>query len=358
MRIAYSNRVRSLSLVTAIVLALTSAGCAGPGPASGGTDGPFGAAGSAGRELAASDPAHQRAERVLQVSSVHEETGMTLLEGPTFGTDGRLYLVDVTAPPNGPKVMAVDLDARHVRTVYTDAVGAYTSAQFGPIDGRLYLTDYAGGRIVSVTARGNDPRTVAEGRIKGRSMRPDDLAFDPAGNMFVTDSAYTTYPDAEPSGRVLRFDQVTGRASVLAANQPNPNGISFDLDGGALWVSQLDANRIDRLVLSPDGKTVTAGHTGMYIDGGTAQTDSNAVDAEGNVYQGMHGEPRVLVHGPDGRHRATITIPTEHEGLESATNIAIRPGTTDAYVTVSGPAGGFVYRFDAVAEGVRQSNGG
>ncbi|MFC8799041.1 hypothetical protein ACFT2C_15000 [Promicromonospora sp. NPDC057138] len=34
------------------------------------------------------------------------------------------------------------------------------------------------------------------------------------------------------------------------------------------------------------------------------------------------------------------------------------PGTTDAYMTRSGAAGGFVYEFDALAEGIRQSNGG
>lgn len=72
----------------------------------------------------------------------------------------------------------------------------------------------------------------------------------------------------------------------------------------------------------------------------------------------MHGIPRILVHGPEGRLRATVEIPEGDEDLESATNIAIRPGTTDAYVTVSGPAGGYVYRFDALAEGTRASNGG
>ena len=81
-------------------------------------------------------------------------------------------------------------------------------------------------------------------------------------------------------------------------------------------------------------------------------------DTAGNVYQGMHGRPEVRVYGPDGTHLTTVSIPAEDDGLQSATNIAIRPGTTDAYATVSGPAGGFVYRFDALAEGVRQSNGG
>jgi lactonase len=298
------------------------------------------------------------ARQVLKISSPHEATGMTLLEGPTFGEDGRLYLVDVTAPPGGPKVMAVDLDTHEVETVYTDETGAYTSAQFGARDGRLYLTDYLGGRILSVTPDGEDPQVVADGPVDGRRMYPDDLAFDEDGNMFVTDVAYTAYPDAEPSGRVLRFDVDTGKGSVLADHQPNPNGISFDLDGTALWVSQLDANRIDRLTLNEDGTAVTAGHAGMHVDGGAAQTDSNAVDAAGNVYQGMHGEPTILVYGPDGTHKATITVPEKDGDLESATNIAIRPGSRDAYVTVSGSSGGYVYRFRALADGSRQSNGG
>lgn len=320
--------------LTAVVLALPLAGCA-PAP-----------------------DTHRTAEQILQVTSVHEATGMTLLEGPTFDAEGRLHLVDVTAPAGEPKVMRVDLDSRAVAPVYTDETGAYTSAQFGPHDGRLYLTDYAGGRIVSITPDGDDPRVVAEGEIEGRPMHPDDIAFDDEGSLYVSDSSPTAYPAAAPSGRVLRFDGTTGEASVLADHQPNPNGISLDLDGGALWVSQLDANRIDHLTLSEDGTAVTSGHAAIHVDGGTTQTDSNAVDAAGNVYQGVHGEPRIEVHAPDGTHLTTITVPDEQDGLESATNLAIRPGTTDAYVTVSGPAGGFVHRFDALAEGVRQSNGG
>ncbi|WP_433868909.1 SMP-30/gluconolactonase/LRE family protein [Saccharopolyspora sp. CA-218241] len=306
----------------------------------------------------AGGPGEQVAEQVVEVAPARTNPAPTLLEGPTFGADGRLYLVDVTAPAGGPKVVAVDLESRAVDTVFTDDRSAFTSAQFSPVDGRLHLTDYANGRIVSVAADGSDPRPVVSGPVEGKPMQPDDLAFDEDGNMYVTDSEFTAYPGAEPSGRVLRFDADTGQGTVLADHQPNPNGISFDLDGGALWVSQLDANRIDRLTLNEDGTAVTAGHVGMHVDGGTAQTDSNAVDAAGNVYQGVHGEPKIIVYGPDGTHRATITVPEGDGDFESATNIAIRPGTTDAYVTVSGPSGGYVYRFDALAEGVRQSNGG
>lgn len=87
-------------------------------------------------------------------------------------------------------------------------------------------------------------------------------------------------------------------------------------------------------------------------------SDRESPDAQGNLYQGVHGIPRILFYGPEGRLRTIVEIPEKDEGLESATNIAIRPGTTDAYVTVSGPAGGYVCRFDALAEGTRASNGG
>lgn len=298
------------------------------------------------------------AERVLKVSEPHDETGMTLLEGPTFDDEGKLLLVDVTAPASGDKVMRIDLDSHGMSRFHTDDTSAFTSAQWGPNDGRLYLTDYAGGRIISVGPDGDDAQTVFEGNVEGRQMHPDDLAFDSDGNLFVSDSAATAYPDAESDGRVIRIDADSSEATVLAKGQPNPNGISLGPDDDELWVSQLDADRIDRLLLHDDHTAVTTGHTAIHIDGGAAQTDSNAIDAEGNVYQAMHGLPEIRVHGRDGRHLATVRIPDTAEGLESATNIAIRPGTDDAYITVSGHAGGFVYRFDALGEGTRQSNGG
>ncbi|WP_176168889.1 hypothetical protein [Krasilnikoviella flava] len=50
-------------------------------------------------------------------------------------------LVDVTAPAGGPKVVAIDLDAADVSTVFTDDRSAFTSVQLSPVDARLYLTD-------------------------------------------------------------------------------------------------------------------------------------------------------------------------------------------------------------------------
>lgn len=306
-------------------------------------------------------PVQQTAEQLLKLTEVHESTGMTLLEGPTFGPDGDLYVVDVTAPSGAPKVQRVDVGTQKASTVFTDATSAFTSAQFSPHDGRLYLTDIAGGTITSITSEGKDPVTFFSGEVDGVRLNPDDIAFNAEGDLYVSD--FTAMPgapleSASAGGRVVRIDHVTAGATVIADKMPSPNGISFTSDFKGLWLSQYAANRIDLLTLGVDGTSVVSQHPAVYVDGGAASVDSNAVDDDGNVYQAFEGQPRIDVYNPQGRLISSVGMPDGGAGLESATNIAIEPGTRNGYITVSGPDGGFIYTFKAEGDGIRQSNGG
>ncbi|WP_285320366.1 SMP-30/gluconolactonase/LRE family protein [Pseudarthrobacter sp. lyk4-40-TYG-27] len=282
---------------------------------------------------------------------------MTLLEGPVFGPDGGLYLVDVMAPAGGPKVMKLDVSSGSVETVYTDDASAFTSAQFSPYDGRLYLTDFVGGTVQSVTDAGKDHRTFFQGTPDGVAMNPDDIAFDRDGNLYVTDAAGSQDPYWKPTGRLVRIDRDTAEGNVLARDLPAPNGIAFTAAYDGLWVSHNTGNQIDYLSLSADGRKVQTAHPAVHVSAGVGQVDSLAVDAAGNTYVGLHNRAAVLVYRPDGELTATIAAPGK-DGVSSATNIAIRPGTTEGYMTVSGKDGGFIYGFTALADGVRQSNGG
>lgn len=295
------------------------------------------------------------AKKVMRLTKVHDETGMTLLEGPTFDEDGNLFVVDVTAPAGEPKVMRVDVEKKTSKEAHTDGRGSYTSAQFSPHDGRLYLTDFSHGEIVSLAPDGGDSRTYFSGEVDGAQMNPDDIAFDEKGNLYISDSRGLT--EGKAHGRVVRIDRESKKATVLADDLASPNGVSFDEDYRGLWFSELTENRIS--YLPRDGKGgVTSPHTAIRVDGGIAQTDSIAVDADGNLYQALHGRPAMAVYDKHGDRLGTVEIPAGDKGLESATNVAIKPGGTTAYMTVSGPAGGYVYTFDALAEGIRQSNGG
>src|SRR5699024_12383095 len=106
-------------------------------------------------------------------------------------------------------------------------------------------------------------------------------------------------------------------------------------------------------------RAVASAHPRVEFDGCTSWVDTNAVDAERNIDQAVHGQPRIHVYSATGEKLATVGVPSEAaEGVDTATNVAIEPGTTDAYMTVSGQDGGFVYEFEAFGEGIRQSNGG
>ncbi|MEU0304016.1 SMP-30/gluconolactonase/LRE family protein [Streptomyces sp. NPDC006175] len=334
--------VRSLA-VLATVGALALTGC--------GTQ----TSASAGREASAGADRTIRAHQVMQLTKVHEETGMTLLEGPVFDEDGDLLVVDVTAPEGKPKVMRVDVRKKKSRAFHTDGRGAYTSAQFSPYDGRIYLTDYSHGEIVSLAPDGGDLRTFFSGEVDGARMNPDDIAFDEEGNLYVSDSRSLSVGDAK--ARVVRVARDGAKATVVAGDLASVNGISFDADYQGLWISELTENRISYLRLDGEGRLASR-HTAIRVDAGIAQTDSIAVDADGNLYQALHGRAAMAVFDKHGERLATIELPAGARGLESATNVAITPGGTKAYMTVSGPAGGYLYTFDALAEGIRQSNGG
>jgi len=336
-------RARVATVATAVGAMVVLAGCAPAADEGGSVD------------EAAGPAVEQTSTELLQVTEPHALTGGTLLEGPTFHDDGSLFVVDVMAPAGEAKVLRIDVEAASAEQIFTDETSAFTSAQFHPSDGRLYLTDFLGGGVLSITPEGEDPQSHFSGVVDGVGVLPDDIAFAPDGTMFVTDTRGMDGPGWETPGRVIRID-ADGTASVLADDLPSPNGIVFDEDDAGLWVAQYNANRIDYFALDEERTRVVSAYPAIYVDGGIGRIDSTAVDAEGNIYQAFHEKSEIVVFAKTGEQIGVIRVPGE--GLESATNIAIAPGTTDGYLVVSGPAGGFVHTFEAYGEGIRQSNGG
>ncbi|YCQ26952.1 SMP-30/gluconolactonase/LRE family protein [Arthrobacter sp. Z4-13] len=223
----------------------------------------------------------------------------------------------------------------------------------------MYVTDFLSGAVRSMNTDGQDVQDVFTGPVDGTPMQPDDISFDSDGNLYVTDAAGARAPYWDATGRLVRIDGTTAQSAVLAAHLESPNGISFSPDDNALWLSLNTGNRVDYLTLTEPGTAVATAHPAIYASAGTAQVDSVSVDANGNLYMGLHNRPAVLIYNSAGELVRTIDIPrADKSGLSSATNVAIKPGTTEAFVTVSGRDGGFLYSFDALAKGIRQSNGG
>lgn len=128
--------------------------------------------------------------------------------------------------------------------------------------------------------------------------------------------------------------------------------------GGVLHSSLNTANQIDYIQLTDDSRGVRTAHPAIHVSAGMGQIDSLAVDADGNLYVGFHNQEAVVVFDATGQQTATINIPSKEGEILSATNIAIKPGTKDAYITASGKGGGWIHTLTALGEGIRQSNGG
>ncbi|MFE5029122.1 SMP-30/gluconolactonase/LRE family protein [Streptomyces sp. NPDC056656] len=279
----------------------------------------------------------------------------TVLEGPAFGPDGELYFVRSSALAGQPKILALDVRTRALRTVHTDTTGVYSSVQFSPVNGLLYATDFTGA-VDRMRIDGSGFTHLVSGPVLGSTMVADDLTFDKKGRFFVTDMRGASWKTV---GRVIGFDSDGHDPQLIQGGLASPNGISFDPEYHGLWVSEYADARELYLPLNADHTAAADGHPALYGNLGTTQFDSNAVDSAGNLYQCIWGGGKVLVYRPDGTLIARIVVPQAVERDELlTTNLAIKPGTNQGYLTVGGKRGGYIYTFRSPVPGGWQSNGG
>lgn len=355
-RTTAGNNRKNLALAAAFAIVLGAGGAAATTAAMADpADGKSADGNAAGR---GQGPREVPATRYAKVADLDPPSGfgpLTVLEGPAFGPDGKLYFVDLTAPAGGPKILKFDVRTKAVTPVYRDADSGFSSLQFSPADGKIYATDFKNGKIDRLNPDGSGFTTVFSGPVEGRTMVPDDLAFDKAGNMYVADYHGSPW---DPTGRIVRFDADGTHPTVLQGGLSAPNGISFNADYSALWVGEYSTGREALFTLAPDGKSVVESRVAMTANIGGHGFDSNAVDAAGNVYQVVIGTGKILVWNDHGDLIGTIMVPDERGWEPLVSNLVIKPGTTDGYITVGGKDGGYIYSFRAFAPGTPQSNGG
>jgi lactonase len=279
----------------------------------------------------------------------------TNLEGASFDRHGRLYFVNTTAPAGKPKIMTLDLATRKVTSLYTDSFSQLNCLVFDR-SGTMFLCDLKGRRVVRFNPSSRILSTVLD-RVGHSSLIPDDLTIDQAGDMYISD--YRGTPTA-PAGRIV-LRQADGTASVVVTGLAHPNGIVFTPDEHALWVTEDLPAKLDQIAeqLSSPAATTPAPtvHTAAYLSlGADAYADSLTTDGGGNVYLAVYGGREVLIFSPAGIQIGRVELPAS---APRVTHVAIRPGTRDAFVTASGPGGGYIYTFTALAPAPAGSpNGG
>lgn len=346
------RRFRFLTAVGALaILALVLAGCANkPTVPAAGVDSGIHPAANTGDSHPISGPngATIVATRLYKLQSTDATHPVAFSEAPRFARDGSLYWISVLGATNNQRIFTMDLRTGRSVPIYGDATSILAGLAVAK-DGSLYVADLGGGRLLHMNGDGSHV-TVLTDNYQGTRLWPDDLIFDKAGNLYFTSFDGTL---DQPTGGVYRWSS-TGQLTQVTGGLARPNGISISPDGTQLWVGELQTNRVLRVPLLPDGSMDTSRLAGFAkvaanLTGGGA--DSNGVDSAGNVYQAELAAREFIILDPYGKQIGSVQLPTLAAG-DSVSNIVIKPGSRDGYITTGGADGAFLYHFQALAPGL------
>jgi len=178
---------------------------------------------------------------------------------------------------------------------------------------------------------------------------PNDLAFDRAGNLFVTDPFLGRVYKITPGGSVgvwLQDPLLAGNpaAPVLGFHAVGVDGIAFDEDSDDLYLGNLDYGRIVRVPVRHDGSAGTpvvfaadprlSGIDGIAFDeAGTLFAAINSQDSLVSVSK--HGHIDALFAGPPLDGPASLAFGTRHGDTKTLYVVSgafmrtfgIKPGT-------------------------------
>jgi sugar lactone lactonase YvrE len=195
-----------------------------------------------------------------------------------YAAAGDLYTKDFNDSP----IIRIAQDG--TKTVFAPSDGSQTTGIAFDRAGNLYVASAAGGNILKFAPDGTKT-TFAAGLD-----RPYSLAFDAAGNLFVsaTNSIFKFAPD--------------GTKTVFASGLSNPAGLAFDRAGN-LFLTQGSAGPV--LKFSPDGTSSVFAPSPDF----SHPFLGIALDAADNVYIAEFVPGTIYKYSPDGKTRTVFSPP-------------------------------------------------
>jgi len=195
----------------------------------------------------------------------------------------------------------------------------------GP-DGRVYVAQVSGSQISAIDIDTGFVETISP--KGGDIVAPDDLVFDPGGNIYATEITegrvsvrepngrtrvlYGDMPCANPiafhggrlfagecrvGGRIMELDLNGGAPRVLLDNVPMPNAMAVGPDG-KLYFPVMGSNEIWRIGLDGGAAEIVAGDLGV--------PDAVKFDASGHIVSTQVASGQVLRINPHTGERSVL----------------------------------------------------
>lgn len=209
-------------------------------------------------------------------------------------------------------------------------------------DGRIYVAQVSGSQISAVDIDTGFAETISP--LGGDIVAPDDLVFDDAGNLFITEitegrvsrlrpngeaqvicgdmpcaNPITMYQgrlfagECRPDGRIMELNLNGGAPRVLLENVPLPNAMEVGPDG-MLYIPVMGANQIWKV--NPEGGQPEVVATDLGVP------DAVKFDADGYIISTQVASGQVLRIDPRSGDKTVLA--TIAPGLDNLTFVGER----------------------------------
>lgn len=196
-----------------------------------------------------------------------------------------------------------------------DGVSVFLRAQADPFtfgksngmtfgaDGHLYACDFERKAIIRIAMDGTTSvytELTGDKKLNG----PNDLAFDPHGNLYFSDPG--AYSKTNRDGGVYRVDAKSKELVRVKDDLGFPNGLAFSADAKTLYLAESAFERVLKMDVHADG---SLGAPNVFAEMPGGDPDGMNFDEAGNLYVAHFGGGHLLVYAPDGSLVRKIKVP-------------------------------------------------
>lgn len=219
-------------------------------------------------------------------------------EGIAADARGNLYVAnfDVSRPPTAPgNIVVFDRNGRWLRTLeVTNGSALLLGIAFNPVTGNLLVCDLGGQQVLKVDPQSGAASVFAA--IPGGSGGPNALAFDAAGNVYISDSFQATIWRTPKTGGAPDpwvVDPLLGTSGVPPFGA---NGLAFNRDASDLFVANTGNDTIVRIPLLNG----SPGKPDVFVNSING-ADGLLIDAADNLWVAANQADEIVVVNPSGR---------------------------------------------------------
>ncbi|KAI2469248.1 SMP-30/Gluconolaconase/LRE-like region-domain-containing protein [Annulohypoxylon bovei var. microspora] len=216
----------------------------------------------------------------------------------------RLHTLDLSSPDPQSAVETIQLDTPVTVTADIDGVDPRERIVVGAKHGVAVLDRRSGAYEYVLRFNSANPSHDDE------RIRSNDGAVDPNGRFWLG-SMTDIGLDLQPEGSLFLFDGSARAARTVRHPVTIPNSIGWSPDGRTLYFTDSTARTIFARDYDADTGDVSAERV-FYLHDGSGEPDGCRVDVDGNLWQAVYGEGRVLKISPQGKLLGEIKLPTKN----------------------------------------------